>query len=187
MIKLFKKIIKRFFKIIGLIKPIRTNETTLNSKFDGTIQIGNVDLIDIGERVSFGGEVILYANAKIEIGDDTMVAYHVIFHTSTHDYNDHPMWSKRIDKPIKVGKHVWIGTGAIILPGVIISDYSVIGAGSVVTSNIPEGAIVGGNPARIIRLRPKSTYLKNQLIFQRSEAELVSQTYNKHNCKTKLT
>jgi acetyltransferase-like isoleucine patch superfamily enzyme len=63
------------------------------------------------------------------------------------------MWLTRIDRPIYIGKHVWIGAGAIILPGVKIEDYAVVGAGSIVTANVPKGAIVAGNPARIIKFR----------------------------------
>ena len=107
----------------------------------------------IGKNVSFGGNVFLFKTAPITIGDNTMIAYNVVVHTSTHDYNQHPMWNYRIDRPVEIGNHVWIGVGAIILPGVKIADYAVVGAGSVVTAHIPRGAIVAGNPARIIKYR----------------------------------
>jgi maltose O-acetyltransferase len=54
---------------------------------------------------------------------------------------------------------VWIGVGSIILPGVVIEDYAVIAGGSVVAHNVPIGAIVGGNPARVNKYRDESTYL----------------------------
>lgn len=109
--------------------------------------------LKIGKSVSIGGNVCFFKTAPIEIGDHTMIAKNVVIHTSTHDYNRHPMWTERIDRPVKIGCHVWIGVGVIILPGVIIEDYSVIGAGSVVTSHVPEGAIVIGSPARILKYR----------------------------------
>ncbi|MCU7521145.1 MAG: acyltransferase [Ignavibacteria bacterium] len=113
-----------------------------------------------------------------------MIAYGVVIHTSTHDYNCHPMWTKHIMRPVKIGKYVWIGTGAIILPGVIIKDHAVIAAGSVVNANVPEGAIVAGNPARIVKYRDPSIY-KNKLpiIENRSEAEIINDTYLSNNCK----
>ena len=57
------------------------------------------------------------------------------------------MWPK----PIHIGKKVWIGSGAIVLPGVNIGDNSVIAAGSVVTKDVPENSVFGGNPAKLIK------------------------------------
>jgi acetyltransferase-like isoleucine patch superfamily enzyme len=54
-------------------------------------------------------------------------------------------------QPVAIGDHVWIGTGAVVLPGVTIGDGAVVGAGSVVTCDVPSGSVVAGNPARIIR------------------------------------
>jgi acetyltransferase-like isoleucine patch superfamily enzyme len=56
-----------------------------------------------------------------------------------------------IEKPIIIGKNVWIGTGAIILPGIIVGDHAIIGAGSVVIKNVPPETIVVGNPAKYLR------------------------------------
>lgn len=117
----------------------------------GVLAMG--DDVKIGKSVSFGGNVLLYSTAPITIGDHTMISYNVIIHTSTHNYNKHPMWLERIDRPVEIGKHVWIGVSAIMLPGVKIGDYAVVGAGSIVNKNVPERAIVAGNPARIIKFR----------------------------------
>jgi acetyltransferase-like isoleucine patch superfamily enzyme len=140
----------------------------------GGMIIGDTSLVSIGKNVSLSGNVIIYANAAVTIGDNTIVALNTVFHTSTHDANDHPMWKYRIDKPVSIGKHVWIGVGSIILPGVIIGDYAVVGAGSVVTANVPEGAIVAGNPARIIKQRKKEVYSRNPDIttFEESRARV---------------
>ena len=109
--------------------------------------------VTLEKNVSLGRNITFYKTAPITVGEYTMIANDVIIHTSTHDYKLHPMWLKRIDRPVRIGKHVWIGTGAIILPGVDIGDYSVVGAGAVVNRHVPEGAIVAGNPARIIKFR----------------------------------
>jgi len=143
---IIKSFILRYSKNDSYAPPIHAN-------LKGARIVGDPSLITIGKSVSFGGNVILYANAPISIGDHTMVALNVILHTSTHNYNNHPMWLERIDKPIKIGKHAWIGVGAIISPGIIIGDYAVVGAGSVVVSNVPNKAIIAGNPARIIKYR----------------------------------
>lgn len=143
--------IKSILKKIVKKKYLKNSDPSIT--IPGTIIHGEPQNVKIGKYVSFGGNVILFANASIEIGDHTMIAMNTVFHTSTHDHNNHPMWLHRIDKPIKVGSHVWIGTNAIILPGVIIEDYAVIGAGAIVTANVPSGAIAVGNPAKIIRYR----------------------------------
>lgn len=109
--------------------------------------------ITLGERVSIGHGSLLSADSPITIGHDTMVAAGVVLNTATHDPANHPMWVERISRPIAIGEHAWIGTGAIILPGVTIGTGAVVGAGSVVTGNVPELAVVVGVPARVLRYR----------------------------------
>jgi len=111
---------------------------------------GDKQNITIGSSVSFGGDVELFSTAPITIGEHCMIGMQVMLHASTHDYNKHPMWKVRIDRPIAIGKHVWIGARCIVTGGVRVGDFAVVGAGSVVTSHVPEGAIVAGNPAVII-------------------------------------
>lgn len=132
-----------------------TNDKKLkdDGQDEGYRIVGDKTKLKIGTRVAFGGNVLLYINEEIEIGNDTMIGINTVVHTSTHDYNNHPMWQQRIDRPVRIGNHVWIGLNVIILPGVVIEDYAVIGAGSVVNGVVPVGAIVAGNPARIIKQR----------------------------------
>jgi acetyltransferase-like isoleucine patch superfamily enzyme len=180
---MLKKMLKSILKFFGVIK---TNNAQLNeTRFLGCKTVGDISQIKIGTNVSFGGDVLLYANSSIEIGDNTIIGYHTILHTSTHDYNDHPIWLKRIDKPIKIGRHVWIGTGTIILPGVIVGDFSVIGAGSVVTANVPEGSIVGGNPARIIKIRDSSIYSGNPKILSFDDCIVEKHGFTEKVCNKK--
>ena len=72
-----------------------------------------------------------------------------------------------INMPIHIGKCCWLGAGAIVLPGVTIGDYSVIGAGSVVTKDIPSGVVAVGNPCRVLRPigeKDKEYYFKDRKI-----------------------
>lgn len=143
--------LKLLRKVIG-VDHKNTANNDLRSRYPSVRFVG-AENISIGERVSIGAEAILAADAPIIIGDDTMVASRVIINTSTHSYKNNPMWKVRISRPIKIGKHVWIGSNTIILPGIIVGDYSVIGSGSIVIGHIPEKTIVAGNPARIIKYR----------------------------------
>ncbi|MGU3576493.1 acyltransferase [Brucellaceae bacterium C25G] len=89
----------------------------------------------------------------IEIGDDVIISYNVLFIThdeSTALVKDENGRRYRIE-PIKIGNHVFIGAGSIILPGVTIGDNVVIGAGSVVSKNIPDNVVVSGNPAKLMQ------------------------------------
>lgn len=166
--------VKQQEKLIGKNKP------------NGYLIIGDEEKIKIGSGVSFGGKVVLFANHNIEIGEGTMIGINSILHTSTHNYGHHPMWIERIDKPIKIGKHVWIGANALIAPGVIVEDYAVVGAGSVVVANVPEGAIVVGNPARIIKYRDIDNKIRMDKDFKYpSGAYVTKQGYITTYCKSK--
>lgn len=86
----------------------------------------------------------------IEIGEGTFIAPKVNIVTINHDFNPQNR-STTLCKGVKIGKRVWIGVNATILPSVCIGDNSIIAAGAVVTKSVPPNVIVGGNPAKIIR------------------------------------
>jgi maltose O-acetyltransferase len=86
--------------------------------------------------------------AEVTIGEDSAFAKDCKILTGKHDLIDRP---KIIACPIHIGKSVWVSSNVLILPGVDIGDNSVIGAGSVVTHDIPANCLVAGNPAKIIR------------------------------------
>ena len=88
---------------------------------------------------------------SVVIGDYTMFGPAVQIYTATHPMNAELRRKQEFGKPIEIGADVWVGGGAIICPGVRIGSRSVIGAGSVVTRDIPEGVFAAGNPCRVIR------------------------------------
>jgi maltose O-acetyltransferase len=93
----------------------------------------------------------------VTIGRDVMMGPGVILLTRNHRFDrlDAPMRLQggAEERPVVIGDDVWIGTRAIVLPGVTVGDGAIIAAGAVVTAPVPSRAIVGGNPARIIRYR----------------------------------
>ncbi len=87
----------------------------------------------------------------IEIGEGTIWSYNCSFISSNHNYSDLKK-HKRVNK-ISIGKNVWLGSNCIVLPSVSIGDFVIIGAGSIVTKNIPSYSIAVGNPAKVIAKR----------------------------------
>ncbi len=111
-----------------------------------------------GKHSHFGNNV--YANfnltlvddTDIYIGDNVMFGPNVVVATAGHPID--PSLRRKVAQfniPVRIGSNVWIGAGAILLPGVEIGDNSVIGAGSVVTKNIPANVVAVGNPCRVLR------------------------------------
>ena len=123
---------------------------------------------DYGKNIFVGDNVIININctfvdnAKITIGNNVLIASHVQLYTSTHapepddrilpDWRENgTLWFRTYSEPITIEDGVWIGGGAIVLPGVVIGKNSVIGAGSVVNRSIPANCVAVGNPCRPIR------------------------------------
>jgi maltose O-acetyltransferase len=107
--------------------------------------------IELGERVFFNFNCVVLDVCRVSIGSFTLFGPAVEIYTATHPMDATLRRSQEFGKPIKIGSDVWVGGGAIILPGVTIGSRSVIGAGSVVTRDVPEGVFAAGNPCRVIR------------------------------------
>jgi maltose O-acetyltransferase len=110
------------------------------------------DNITLGERVYFNFNCVILDPAPVTIGSDVFFGPSVQIYTATHPL-DHLERKSGLElaRPIAIGSDVWIGGGAILCPGVRIGERTVIGAGSVVTRDIPEGVLAVGNPCRVLR------------------------------------
>jgi len=107
--------------------------------------------IFLGERVFFNFNCVVLDVCPVTIGDFTLFGPAVQIYTATHPMNAELRRKQEFAKPITVGSDVWVGGGAILCPGVTVGDRAVIGAGSVVTRNVPAGVFAAGNPCRAIR------------------------------------
>lgn len=129
-----------------------------------------------GKHVHFGNNI--YANFGLTLVDDThiyigdccMFGPNVVIATAGHPIlPELREQAYQYNAPVHIGRNVWVGAGALIMPGITIGDNSVIGAGSVVTKDIPENVIAVGNPARVLREindHDREYYFKNCTINQ---------------------
>jgi acetyltransferase-like isoleucine patch superfamily enzyme len=114
---------------------------------------------DFGKNITLGQRIFINAGCKLQdqggviIGDDCLIGHNVVMATLNHALDP----SKRADMhpaPIVIGRNVWVGSNATILPGITIGDNAVIAAAAVVTKDVPANAVVVGSPARIVRVIP---------------------------------
>jgi maltose O-acetyltransferase len=107
--------------------------------------------IELGERVFFNFNCVVLDVCRVRIGSFSLFGPAVQIYTPMHPMNAEQRRRQEFGKPVEIGSDVWVGGGAIILPGVRIGARAVIGAGSVVTRDVPEDVFAAGNPCRVIR------------------------------------
>jgi maltose O-acetyltransferase len=107
--------------------------------------------IHLGRKCFFNFNCVVLDVTTVRIGDYTLFGPAVQIYTATHPMEAELRRTQEFAKPIEIGSDVWVGGGAVILPGVTIGSRSIIGAGSVVTRDVPEGVFAAGNPCRVIR------------------------------------
>lgn len=111
---------------------------------------------DFGKNIIIGKDVFINSGCHfqdqggIEIGDGALIGHNVVLATINHDL-DPKENRKNHYAPIKIGAHVWIGSNATVLAGVSIGEWAVVGAGAVVTKDVPAFTVVGGVPAKVLK------------------------------------
>ena len=107
--------------------------------------------IYLGSRVFFNFNCVVLDVCEVRIGDYTLFGPGVQILTPLHPFSAALRREQEFGRPIEIGADVWVGGGALILAGVHVGSRSIIGAGSVVTRDIPDGVLAAGNPCRVIR------------------------------------
>ena len=108
--------------------------------------------ISVGDNFYMNHNCVILDGAKVEFGDNVFIGPNCGFYTAGHPLNVSDR-NKGLEyaKPIKVGNNVWFGGNVVVMPGVTIGDNVTIGAGSVVTKDIPSNVLAHGNPCRVVR------------------------------------
>ncbi len=108
--------------------------------------------IEIGENFYSNYNLVILDVAKVTIGENVMLAPNVAIYTAGHPVHyEARNTGYEYGLPINIGNNVWVGGNSVILPGVSIGDNSVIGAGSVVTKDVPPNVVAAGNPCKVLR------------------------------------
>ena len=125
-------------------------------KIDASFRLFPPFYTDFGKNITIGKDVFINSGCHfqdqggITIGDGSLIGHNVVLATINHDLDPHN-GRRNHYAPIRIGKHVWIGSNATILPGVSIGDWAVVAAGAVVTRDVPRGTVVGGVPAQVLK------------------------------------
>ncbi len=120
----------------------------------GFFVVGNAKNVTIGRNVAVNHGVYIQGHDCVTIGDNVVLSPRCMILDSGLSVDDVSLGKERkehIKTMTNIGHNVWVGAGAIILPGVSLGDNCVVGAGSVVTRSFPASSLVAGNPARVLR------------------------------------
>ncbi len=112
------------------------------------------EALDVGDDTSIAAFVHIWCGGRVIIGARCMIGSHVAISSLTHDYQKPEMWKTIVARPVVIEDDVWIGAHAAVLPGVTVGNGAVIGAGAMVTTDVPPGVIVTGIPGRVTGSRP---------------------------------
>ena len=132
----------------------------IGKKVDASFRMFPPFYTDFGKNITIGKDVFINSGCHFQdqggiwIGDGTLIGHNVVLATINHDLNPEEN-RKNHYAPITIGAHVWIGSNAAILPGVTLGDWAVVAAGAVVTQDVPPRTVVGGVPAKVLKVIPE--------------------------------
>ena len=139
----------------SLLKELLGDTLGENSSIIAPIAGAAFDYIKIGNNVFINSNSLLMARGGITIEDDVMIAGNVQLLSNNHDEYDRQIL---ICKPILIKKGAWIGAGVSILPGVTVGKYAIVGAGAIVTKDVPDYGVAVGTPARVVKTLDKNKF-----------------------------
>ncbi|NBL64815.1 acyltransferase [Flavobacterium sp. NST-5] len=158
---MFDKIVKLYWKLTSRKVMKRLGARGTNTVISYPIDVTKPENLFIGKNAYIGPHSWISTYGKVEIKDGALVGPRVKIYTGNHNYDSDtiiPYDELTIAKKVVIGENVWIGGDVTILPGVTISEGAIIAASTVVTKDVPKGAIIGGNPGKLIKYRDLDKY-----------------------------
>ncbi len=130
--------------------------------FNGLSRLTGLGAIEIGDNVHVGDNAFIRGEGGLVIGANTHISRNLVLYTFNHEYEGQalPYDDTERHRPVTIGRNVWIGMNVVILPGAEIGEGAIIGAGTVVQGEVPERAIIGAVPGRVIDHRDTEHYRK---------------------------
>jgi acetyltransferase-like isoleucine patch superfamily enzyme len=128
----------------------RCKNPGINVRLRMPVVVYHPEALSFGQGVDVGEFVVLRASGGLTIGDRVLIAAHAVLTTRGHP-EELPRYGRLVDAPVVIEDDVWIGAGAIVLPGVSVGRGAIVAAGAVVTQSVEPMTIVAGVPARPIR------------------------------------
>lgn len=164
---MFAKIIKLYWRLTCAKTVKGIKERGENAVVSYPIIITKPERLHLGNNVYIGPDAWISTYGKVTIMDGTIIGPRLKIYTGNHNYDSDtllPYDEVTIAKNVVIKENVWIGGDVTILPGITIEEGAIIGASTVVTKDVPKGAIVGGNPGKILKYRDLEKYdmLKKQ-------------------------
>ena len=146
----------------------------IGKKVDDSFRMFPPFYTDFGKNITIGKDVFINSGCHfqdqggIQIGDGALIGHNVVLATINHDLNPEEN-RKNHYAPITIGAHVWIGSNATILPGVTLGDHAVVAAGAVVTQDVLPRTVVGGVPAKVLKVIPEEAPQRCTSMFKEDE------------------
>ncbi len=141
-------LVRRTKSVQDIVSRFATSGHTVRIRMPTVIY--NPEKISTGDQVDIGEFCHIRAGGKLEIGNRVLIASHTVITTQGHPL-ELPRWGITKEDSVIIGDDVWIGAGAVILPGVRIGNGAVVAAGAVVTRDIPDNYVVAGVPAKEVQ------------------------------------
>lgn len=169
-------VLYRLRAIWGIAHLRRISRKGCNVRIQGYSRILDPEGLQLDDDVRIGYNAFLFCKGGISIGRGTIISRNVTIYSANHEYDADfvPYGPNYVNKPVRIGRGVWIGMNACILPGVTIGDCAIIGMGAVISRDVEAGSIVGGQPPRVLGRRDQpviSTLLSEEKFLARHYPE----------------